>query len=91
MLASGCTGLLKVIVGNSKVEKAKVEDVPSFEDFLEVFPKDLPSLPPEREIKFKIELAPGTNPIFKAPYGMTPVELKELHAQLKVFLDKGFI
>ncbi|RVW89663.1 RNA-directed DNA polymerase-like [Vitis vinifera] len=52
---------------------------------------DLPGLPPEREVEFTIDLAPGTTPISKAPYRMAPMELKELKIQLQELLDKGFI
>jgi hypothetical protein len=48
-------------------------------------------MPPEREIEFKIELQPGTTSIVKAPYKMSPVELKELKIQLQGLLDKGYI
>ncbi|RVW73048.1 putative mitochondrial protein [Vitis vinifera] len=48
-------------------------------------------LPPEREVEFTIDLAPGTTPISKAPYRMAPLELKELKIQLQELLDKGFI
>jgi hypothetical protein len=48
-------------------------------------------MPPERAIEFKIELQPGTTPISKAPYKMSPVELKELKIQLQGLLDKGYI
>jgi hypothetical protein len=56
-----------------------------------VFPNDLPGMPPERAIEFKIELQPGTAPIAKAPYKMSPVEMKELKVQLQGLLDKGYI
>jgi hypothetical protein len=56
-----------------------------------VFPDDLPGMPPERAIEFKIELQPGTALIVKAPYKMSPVELKELKIQLQGLLDKGYI
>jgi hypothetical protein len=56
-----------------------------------VFPDDLPGMPLERAIEFKIELQPGTAPISKAPYKMSPVELKELKIQLQGLLDKGYI
>jgi hypothetical protein len=56
-----------------------------------MFPNDLPGMPPERAIEFKIELQPGTAPISKAPYKMSPVELKELKIQLQGLLDKGYI
>ncbi|RVW12566.1 Retrovirus-related Pol polyprotein from transposon 412 [Vitis vinifera] len=48
-------------------------------------------LPPEREVEFTIDLAPGTTPISKAPYRMAPMKLKELKIQLQELLDKGFI
>jgi hypothetical protein len=56
-----------------------------------VFPDDLPRMPPERAIEFKIELQPSTAPIAKAPYKMSPVEMKELKMQLQGLLDKGYI
>ncbi len=55
-----------------------------------MFPKELPGLPPIREVEFGIELVPGTTPISIAPYRMTPLELKELKAQLQELTDKGF-
>lgn len=60
-------------------------------EYVEVFPDELPGVPPEREISFEIELMPGTAPISKAPYRMAPAELKEFHIQLKDLIDKGFI
>jgi hypothetical protein len=56
-----------------------------------VFPDDLPGMPPKRVIKFKIELQPGTAPIAKALYKMSPVEMKDLKIQLQGLLDKGYI
>ena len=58
---------------------------------MEVFPNDLPGIPPEGKINFGINLLPDTNPISFAPYRVAPAELKELKAQLKDLLDKGFI
>jgi hypothetical protein len=58
---------------------------------LDVFPDDLPGMPPERAIEFKIELQPGTALIVKTPYKMSHVELKELKVQLQCLLDKGYI
>jgi hypothetical protein len=48
-------------------------------------------MPPKRVIEFKIELQPSTAPIAKAPYKMSPMELKELKIQLQGLLDKGYI
>jgi hypothetical protein len=56
-----------------------------------MFPDDLPGMPPERAIEFKIDLQPGTAPIAKAPYKMPLVEMKELKIQLQGLLDKGYI
>jgi hypothetical protein len=57
----------------------KLEDIHVVWEFPDVFPDDLPRMPPKRAIEFKIELQPDTAPIAKAPYKMSPVELKELN------------
>jgi hypothetical protein len=68
----------------------KLRDIHVVRGFPDVFPDDLPAMPPERAIEFKIELQPDTAPIAKALY-MSPVELKELKIQLQGLLDKGYI
>jgi hypothetical protein len=68
-----------------------IEEIPMVREFLDVFPDDLLGMPLERDIKFKIELQPGTTPISKASYKMSWEELAELKIQLKDLLDKGFI
>jgi hypothetical protein len=73
------------------VAEQKIEDIDVVREFLDVFPDDLPGMPPERAIEFKIELQPGTAPIAKAPYKMSSVELKGLKIQLQGLLDKGYI
>ena len=40
--------------------------IPMVSEFLDVFPKDLPGLPPDREVEFSIELEPGTAPISRS-------------------------
>ena len=60
-------------------------------EFLEVFLQELHDLPPYREIEFVIELAPDMKPVLKAPYRMSPVEMKELSIQLQYLLEKGII
>ena len=60
----------------------------SFED---VFPDELPGLPPQRDVDFVIELHPGTSPISMTSHRMAPVELQELKVQIQELLDKGFI
>jgi hypothetical protein len=73
------------------VVELKLEDIHVIREFLDMFPDDLPRMPPERAIKIKIELQPGTTPIAKAPYKMSPMEMKELKIQLEGLLDKGYI
>ncbi|GKB09492.1 retrotransposable element Tf2, partial [Tanacetum coccineum] len=59
--------------------------------FLEVFPEDLPSIPPTRQVEFQIDLVPGAAPVARAPYRLTLSEMKELSDQLQELSDKGFI
>nr|GEV94451.1 putative reverse transcriptase domain-containing protein [Tanacetum cinerariifolium] len=68
-----------------KSKEKRLEDVPAVRDFPEVFPEDLPSLPPIRPVEFQIDLVPG------AAYRLAPSEMKELVEQLKELSDKGFI
>ncbi|GJY70072.1 putative reverse transcriptase domain-containing protein [Tanacetum coccineum] len=74
-----------------KSEKKRLEDVPIVQDFPEVFPKDLPGLPPTRQVEFQIDLVPGAAPVARAPYRLAPSKMKELSEQLKELSDKGFI
>ena len=90
-IADGCTGYLASVIGTTKKVKDELKDVPVVNEFVNVFPEDLPVLPPDREVMFEIEVLPGIVPISKAPYRMAPVELKELQVQLQDLLDKGFI
>ncbi|GKC56671.1 putative reverse transcriptase domain-containing protein [Tanacetum coccineum] len=74
-----------------KSEKKGLEDVPIVRDFPEVFLEDLPGLPPTRQVEFQIDLIPGAAPVARAPYRLTPYEMKELSEKLKELSDKGFI
>ncbi|GKD75196.1 putative reverse transcriptase domain-containing protein [Tanacetum coccineum] len=67
------------------------EYIPIFQDFPEVFPEDLPGLPPARPVEFQIDLIPGAAPVARAPYRLAPSEMKELSEQLQELSDKGFI
>jgi hypothetical protein len=69
----------------------RIEEIPIVREFVDVFPEELPRIPPDREIEFTIDLLPNTAPISKAPYRMASLELKELKDQLQELLDKGFI
>ena len=60
-------------------------------EYVDVFPDELPRLPPQRVVDFCIELHPGTSPISMTPHRMAPIELQEHRVQLQELLDKGFI
>jgi hypothetical protein len=90
LLRKGCHAHL-AYVSNSKLELLKLDKIQVVKEFPDVFPKDLPGLPPDQEIEFSIDLLPRTTPISKAPYQMETVELEELKRQLQELLDKGFI
>jgi hypothetical protein len=61
------------------------------EEFMDVFPEELPGMLPEREVEFYIDLIPGTAPIAKRPYRMAPTELTELKLQITDLQQKGYI
>nr|GEW89000.1 putative reverse transcriptase domain-containing protein [Tanacetum cinerariifolium] len=74
-----------------KLKEKRLEDVPIAQNFLEVFPEDLPGIPPTRQVEFQIDLVPGAAPVARAPYRLAPSEMKEFSDQLKELADKGFI
>ncbi|GJV70446.1 reverse transcriptase domain-containing protein [Tanacetum coccineum] len=59
-------------------------------EFPEVFPEDLPGIPPTRQVEFQIDLVPSATPVVRAPYRLAPSEMKELAEQLQELTDKGF-
>ncbi|GJZ83095.1 putative reverse transcriptase domain-containing protein [Tanacetum coccineum] len=65
--------------------------MPTVRDFPEVFPEDLPGLPPTRQVEFQIDLVPRAAPVARASYRLAPTELQELSTQLQELSDKGFI
>ncbi|KAJ9544942.1 hypothetical protein OSB04_024649 [Centaurea solstitialis] len=81
-IRKGCVWFMAYVVDSGK-DKLEVKDVEVVRDYPEVFPEDLVSLPPNREIEFRIDLVPGVMPIVKAPYRLAPSELKEMLAQLQ--------
>ncbi|GJW35913.1 putative reverse transcriptase domain-containing protein [Tanacetum coccineum] len=74
-----------------KSEGKQIKDVLIIQDFLEVFPEDLPGLPLARPVEFQINLIPGAAPVARAPYRLALSEMKELSEQLQELFDKGFI
>ena len=89
LVRSGCECYLAFITEDKRSQG--VEEIPIVCEFPDIFPEEIPGLPPVREIDFTIELLPGTAPISIAPYRMAPAELGELKIQLQELLDKGFI
>ncbi|GKA06609.1 putative reverse transcriptase domain-containing protein [Tanacetum coccineum] len=93
-MLKGCQVFLENVTTKEtkdKSEKKRLEDVPIVRDFPDVFPEDLSGLPPTRQVEFQIYLILGVAPVARAPYRLTPSEMKELSEQLKELSDKGFI
>ncbi|GJT76922.1 putative reverse transcriptase domain-containing protein [Tanacetum coccineum] len=93
-LLKGCPIFLAHVTMKETEDKSKekrLEDVPIVWDFPDVFPEDLPGLPPTRQVEFQIDLIPGAAPVAQTPYRLAPSEMKELSEQLKELSDKGFI
>jgi hypothetical protein len=84
----------KGVANRSKVNQlgaSQESEVPVVNEFPDVFPEELPGMPPDRDIEFVIELNPDTAPIYKTPFRMTTPELVELKEHIKELLGKGFI
>jgi hypothetical protein len=75
----------------NQIEAIQGSEVPVVNEFPDVFPEELPGMPPNRYIEFIIELKPSTAPIYKTPYRMTTPELSKLKENLKELPEKGFI
>ncbi|GJV99742.1 putative reverse transcriptase domain-containing protein [Tanacetum coccineum] len=93
-IEKGCQVYLAQVTSKKaedKSEERRLEDVPIVREFSEVFPEDLPGLPPARQVEFQIDLVPGAAPVARAPYRLAPAEMQELSTQLQELSDKGFI
>ncbi|GJZ72405.1 putative reverse transcriptase domain-containing protein [Tanacetum coccineum] len=77
--AVGITKALK----SAKEDEPKLSDISVVREFVDVFLKDLPGLPPQRQVEFHIDLIPGATPIAKSPYRLAPSEMQELSGQLQ--------
>nr|GEV64995.1 putative reverse transcriptase domain-containing protein [Tanacetum cinerariifolium] len=84
-------GNLVAQVMEKKSDEKGLEDIPVVREFLEVFPKEPPGLPPVCQVEFQIELVPGAAPVARAPYRLAPSEMQELSNQLQELADRGFI
>ncbi|XP_076957744.1 uncharacterized protein LOC143633305 [Bidens hawaiensis] len=75
-LGKGCLAFMAYVT--KEPEPKKLEEVPIVTEFKDVFPDELPGIPPDRDVEFRIDLVPGTAPIAKSPYRLVPTEMKEL-------------
>ncbi|GJR90196.1 putative reverse transcriptase domain-containing protein [Tanacetum coccineum] len=89
-IEKGCELFLAQVTKQELKEK-RLEDVLVIRDFPEVFPEELPGLPPPRQVKFRINLIPCVAHVAHAPYRLAPSEMKELSKQLQELSEKGFI
>nr|CAE05068.2 OSJNBa0094P09.7 [Oryza sativa Japonica Group] len=78
-------------VRSSELHQIELSEIPIVREFGDVFPEELPGMPPKREIEFRIDLAPGTTPLYKRPYRMAANELAEVKKQLEELKEKGYI
>ena len=90
MVRKGCETYLTYVIDTVKA-RPSVSDIPTVSDFPDVFPEELPGLPPHRDIEFAIDVVPSATLASITPYRMAPAELKELKLQLQELLEKGFI
>ena len=81
-IRKGYEAFLSLIL-DSKRGQVDVEKILVVREFPNVFPKELPGNPLEREVDLSIEIVPGIAPVSRAPYRMAPEELKELKVQLQ--------
>nr|GEZ80441.1 putative reverse transcriptase domain-containing protein [Tanacetum cinerariifolium] len=85
----GETLIIQVV--EKKSNKKRLEDIPIVKEFPDIFPEDLPGLPPVRQVEFQIDLIPGTAPVARTPYRLALSEMQELSNQLQELIDRGFI
>ncbi|GJY54976.1 hypothetical protein Tco_0446640 [Tanacetum coccineum] len=87
----GETLIIRAQVIEKKSDERRLKHIPVVKEFPEVFPEDLPGLPPVRQVEFQIDLMPGAAPVARAPYILAPLEMQELSDQLQELADRGFI
>nr|GEW74735.1 putative reverse transcriptase domain-containing protein [Tanacetum cinerariifolium] len=78
-------------VTEKKSDEKRLENIPVVREFPDVFPEDLPGLPPIRQVEFQIDLIPITTPVARTPYRLDPSKKHELSDQLQELADRGFI
>ncbi|GJT43686.1 putative reverse transcriptase domain-containing protein [Tanacetum coccineum] len=89
-ISRGCQ-VFMIQVMEKKADEKRLKDIPVVKEFPNVFPEDLPGIPPIRQVEFQIDLIPGAAPIARTPYRLAPSEMQELSNQLQELTDRGFI
>ncbi|GKB15795.1 putative reverse transcriptase domain-containing protein, partial [Tanacetum coccineum] len=89
-IKKGCELFLAQVTKQESKEK-RLEDVLVIRDFPEVFPDELPRLPPPKQVEFCIDLIPVVAPVARTPYRLAPSKMKELSKRLQELSKKGFI
>ncbi|GKA33529.1 putative reverse transcriptase domain-containing protein [Tanacetum coccineum] len=84
---NGETLIIRVM--EKKTDEKRLEDILVVREFPEFFLKDLPGLPPIRQVEFQIDLIPGAAPVARAPYRLAPSKMQELSNQLQELADRG--
>ena len=69
----------------------QISKIPVVDEYADIFPYEIPELPPNRDIDFSIDLIPGVVPVSAASYRMAPTKLAELKKQIEDLLEKRFI
>ena len=87
IVRKGCEAYMAHVIDMKKAEPILLDNLIVC-DYSDVFPEQLPGLPPQREIDFAIDVVPGATPASITSYRMAPMELKELKLQLQELLEK---
>ncbi|GKB95325.1 hypothetical protein Tco_0981462 [Tanacetum coccineum] len=77
---NGETLIIRVM--EKKSDEKRLEDIPVVKEFSDVFPEDLPGLPPVCQVEFQINVIPGATPVARTPYRLAPSEMQDLSNQL---------
>jgi len=90
-IEAGATYFMIVAQTEKKSTLEQIGMIPLVQEYADVFPDEIPELPPSRDVDFTINLIPRAGPMSMAPYRMTPTELAELKKQIEDLLEKKFI
>ena len=90
-IESGATCFMIVAQTEKKSIVEKISLILVVDEYVDVFPDEIPELPPSRDVDFTIDLIPGAGPVSMAPYRVAPAELAELKKQIEDLLEKNFI